>query len=147
MAFPTSVNNQITDSVARNTGKKTKTSAQAKKPKKTATSVLRVEIRNRADHRLLLLGRDFGIDWQGQHFAAGAFGFGKISRLVSQAGKRGLQVQRIRIVNLRSYSHRLQVLPQLIALLCANHILIIDMAALRRSLRHGHPVLTGALRK
>jgi hypothetical protein len=36
MAFPTSVNNQITDSVAQNTGQKTKASATVKKAKKTA---------------------------------------------------------------------------------------------------------------
>ena len=58
------------------------------------------KLRDRIDHRLLLVFAQFGEDGQSQHFARGALRFREVAFLVAQALQRFLQMQRDGVIDL-----------------------------------------------
>src|SRR2546427_6689814 len=83
------------------------------------------------DHSLLFFG-DFRAHGQRQHLITGALASGEIPRGVSQILERLLQVQRRRVVNLRWDPLESKVLLELVPLIHADRVLVIDVVTLRR---------------
>src|ERR1700683_4091914 len=98
-------------------------------------SILTIEVGDAFDYAVLLVFSEFGKHGQGQHFFCGALGFGEVTFAVSEINEARLQVQRDRIVNLRSNLARGEELAQFLPAVGADDILMENMMSGRRRMR------------
>src|SRR5689334_4912373 len=79
-----------------------------------------------------ILGRNFRIHGERQHFLRSSFAHWKIAGLVSQLRETFLQVKRQRVVDLRANTMLFQIALQPVTLFTADYVLVINMARLIR---------------
>ena len=92
---------------------------------------MRVKLRNRIHHNLLLVLAQLRIHWQRQNLIRGAFALGEVAAFVAHGLERLLQMQRHRIVDLAADLSLRKKCAQLIPPWGADHVLMEDMYAAR----------------
>src|SRR5258708_34234956 len=93
--------------------------------------VLAVEICNTLYYPALFLFGEFGEHGQGQRFFASTLSLWEITFAVSEIHETGLQAQRDGMVDLGANLSRSKKLPQLVAAVAADHLLMENISDLR----------------
>src|SRR5579875_261210 len=96
-----------------------------------------IKLGNRLNNGSLVAFFQLRIDRKGQNFRASRLSHRKLSRPVAETGESRLKVERNRIVNFGRDSVFAQKLPQSIALLASNDVLIVNVGTPCRNGRKG----------